>query len=205
MRAILLLVLYVQAIYICLSAPITGMSRAAFKSPIPELQGVSLQRAIDGKTVIADKLIQDKSNKLLLVFLTHLGDLGSWELAQRIKFYLPQLQANKVNLLAIAPGSLDNAKVFCQNNPFPIENLYMDREALCYKNLDFSRGAFPDIKVSPYLKLLPMLAGIESKGTIPEVLRGYFGDRNASPEWIKGSLTLVDQSKFDIEGKDYQV
>lgn len=50
-----------------------------------------------------------------------------------------------------------------------------------------------------------MLAGIESKGTIPEVLRGYFGDKSASPDWIKDSLRLVDQSKFDIEGTNYQV
>lgn len=181
------------------------MSRAAFQSPIQVLKGVPLQRASDGITISANKLIEDKSNKLLLVFLTHLGDLGSWELAQRIKYYLPVLKANQVNLVAIAPGSLDNAKVFCQNNPFPSDNLYMDREAICYQNLGFSRGAFPDLKVSPYLKLLPMLAGIESKGTIPEVLRGYFGDRNASPAWIKDSLKLVDQSKFDIEGKNYQV
>ncbi len=35
-----------------------------------------------------------------------------------------------------------------------------------YTALGFSRGALPDAPVSPYAKLLLMLAGIESPGTI---------------------------------------
>lgn len=45
-----------------------------------------------------------------------------------------------------------------------------DPEGVCYKALGFSRGFAPDAQVSAYLKLLPMLAGIGSPGTIQEVL-----------------------------------
>lgn len=45
-----------------------------------------------------------------------------------------------------------------------------DSEGVCYKALGFSRGFAPDAQVSAYLKLLPMLAGIGSPGTIQEVL-----------------------------------
>lgn len=38
-----------------------------------------------------------------------------------------------------------------------------------YRALGFSQGFAPDANVSPYLKLLPMLMGIGSPGTIQEV------------------------------------
>lgn len=38
-----------------------------------------------------------------------------------------------------------------------------------YRALGFSPGFAPDANVSPYLKLLPMLMGIGSPGTIQEV------------------------------------
>ena len=44
-----------------------------------------------------------------------------------------------------------------------------DATGQCYKALGFSPGFAPDAGVSPYLKLLPMLAGVGSPGTIQEV------------------------------------
>ena len=38
-----------------------------------------------------------------------------------------------------------------------------------YTALSFSRGFAPDASISPYAKLLPMLAGVGSPGTIQEV------------------------------------
>ena len=46
---------------------------------------------------------------------------------------------------------------------------FADETGHCYKALGFSPGFAPDANVSPYLKLLPMLAGIGSPGTIQEV------------------------------------
>ena len=45
----------------------------------------------------------------------------------------------------------------------------VDPEGVCYKALGFSPGFAADAPVSAYLKLLPMLAGIGSPGTIQEV------------------------------------
>ena len=52
---------------------------------------------------------------------------------------------------------------------------------------------FPVTDVNPYLKLLGMVAGFGSPGTIPNVLYGYFGDvvGNAGPEgrqWVIESI-----------------
>mmetsp|Transcript_27734 Transcript_27734/g.46624 ORF Transcript_27734/g.46624 Transcript_27734/m.46624 type:complete len:144 (+) Transcript_27734:1-432(+) len=70
--------------------------------------------------------------------------------------------------------------------------------------MEFSQGFIPEAPVSPYFKLLPMLAGIGSPGTIQEVLRGYFGDQSTNPKWIRKSLRLVRQERFDVLGYNYQ-
>jgi len=44
-----------------------------------------------------------------------------------------------------------------------------DSTGAMYRALGFSPGFAPDAQVSPYLKLLPMLMGIGSPGTIQEV------------------------------------
>ena len=46
---------------------------------------------------------------------------------------------------------------------------HADPEGACHRALNLSRGFAPDARISPYLKLLPMLAGIGSPGTLQEV------------------------------------
>lgn len=46
---------------------------------------------------------------------------------------------------------------------------FADETGECYRALGFSRGFAPDADVSAYLKLLPMLMGIGSPGTLQEV------------------------------------
>ena len=66
-------------------------------------------------------------------------------------------------------GSPANARRFSEVLQFPLDILYADETGQCYKALGFSPGFAPAAGVSPYLKLLPMLAGIGSPGTIQEV------------------------------------
>ena len=46
---------------------------------------------------------------------------------------------------------------------------HADSTGACYKALGFSPGFGSDLAISPYLKLLPMLMGIGSPGTMQEV------------------------------------
>jgi len=65
--------------------------------------------------------------------------------------------------------------------------------------------------VSPYLRLLPMLVGLGSPGTLQKVIYGYFGDRSWEPLWIKaqlaqtatGSFPYVEPEMFDKVGTGY--
>lgn len=107
--------------------------------------------------------------------------------------------------MAVTIGSPENAREFAQLTGFPLSKLYCDPDASAYRAYGFSRGFLPDVPVNPYLKLLPMLAGIGSPGTIQAVLRGYVGDRAADASWTSSYLDrdaggLVDKSAFDVLG-----
>lgn len=166
----------------------------------------NLLSAATKSDVKLSRVLGGAKNGYVLLFLTHLGDLASFELAQQAIYYLPQIQSSEVKLAAICPGaSLASADEFCRLTNFPAESLFIDSTAHLYEELMFSKGFLPENKqVSPYLKLLPMLMGIGSPGTIPEVLRGYIGDRNAPSAWIRESLRLVEQRQFDVLGQNYQ-
>ncbi len=109
--------------------------------------------------------------------------------------------------MAVTIGSPDNAREFAQLTNFPLDKLYCDPEAAAYKAFGFSRGFLPDVPLNPYLKLLPMLAGIGSPGTIQAVLKGYVGDKTADASWTSSYLNkeaggLVDRSAFDVLGTE---
>lgn len=135
--------------------------------------------------------------RVVLPFLTHFGDLSSWEYAQKLNKALPALRDAGLRVYVVGLGSADNAAEFSRCLDFPLSDLYADPDGACYSALGFSPGFAPDLDISPYAKLLPMLAGIGSPGTIQEVLRGYVGDRAAKP-------LFLSPSPFDILGKGYQ-
>lgn len=66
-------------------------------------------------------------------------------------------------------GSAENARFFSQTLNYPLENLYADPTGVCYKALNFSPGFAPGSQLNPYVKLLTMLAGVGSPGTVQEV------------------------------------
>lgn len=159
-------------------------------SSLSVIDTVSVVQSSSGQQSTLSELTRGK--KSLLVFLTHLGDLSSWELAQKLLYYIPQIVAADINLVAVAPGATsEHATEFCLKTGLPIDNLYIDFEAESYNKLNFEKGFMPNAPISPYLKLLPMLMGIQSEGTIGEVLRGYVGDKTAPSGWIKSTLRYL--------------
>ena len=173
-----------------LCSPVTSFNSRTSMASMPSLNiidAVSVIQSSSGQQLTLSELTRGK--KSLLVFLTHLGDLSSWELAQKLLYYIPQIEAAKINLVAVAPGATaEHATEFCLKTGLPVDYLYIDFEAESYNILNFEKGFMPDAPISPYLKLLPMLMGIQSEGTIGEVLRGYLGDKTAPSGWIKSTL-----------------
>jgi hypothetical protein len=111
-----------------------------------------------------------------------------------------------VGLLAVGLGEREKGRKFAELLGFPEELLLADPTGDLYRALGFSPGFAPDANISAYAKLLPMLAGIGSPGTIQEVLRGYVGDRSAKPVFAGTSAGGGGGggSLFDVLGSGYQ-
>ncbi|KAG2423523.1 hypothetical protein HXX76_015271 [Chlamydomonas incerta] len=136
-------------------------------------------------------------SKAVVVCLTHFADLTSWELAQKLVKIIPTLEGSGVKVMVLGLGNVNNAQEFARILKFPMDRLYAYPTADLYTALGFNPGFAPQLQVSPYVKLLPMLAGVGSPGTIQEVVRGYVGDNAAPP-------VFDSPTPFDILGSGYQ-
>lgn len=175
-----------------------------------QLKQIQVLSASTGKTLSLGDTFNPSSfgnRKTVVAFFTHAGDFNTFEFSEKLLHFLPQLDKAGVQLVAVVIGSPDNARAFSELSGFPVDRVYCDPDASAYKTFGFSRGFLPDVPVNPYLRLLPMLAGIGSPGTIQAVLRGYVGDKQADASWTSSYLRkeaggLVDKSAFDVLGTE---
>ncbi|GFR53261.1 hypothetical protein Agub_g16043, partial [Astrephomene gubernaculifera] len=181
------------------SARVTNRSsrcvvRARASAEYETLRGKTVYKASSGEPVELLSLWDASSgSKAVIPFLTHFADLSSWEYAQQLLKLLPTLEASDVRVLVVGLGSVGNAQAFSRALSFPPSRLLACPSPDLYRALGFSPGLAPDLPLSPALKLLPMLAGLGSPGTLQEVLRGYTGDPSAP-------ALFPSPSPFDLLG-----
>lgn len=169
------------------------------------LRGVRVKRASSGDEIdLLDAWDAKPGKKTIVAFFTHTADFNSWEYAQKLRHYLPQIDDAGVEVVGVSLGTVEAARDFCGETGFPLDNMFMDATGEAYSALGYSNGFEPKLprgkKVNPYLRLLPMLAGIGSPGTIQAVLKGYVGDPDANADWISSALSMVDNKEFDFLG-----
>ncbi|CAD7696283.1 unnamed protein product [Ostreobium quekettii] len=171
---------------------------AEASSELGALSGIEVVGLQSGAlTDVTSLCKQTSGSPCIMVFFTHWGDLGSWEYAQRLVKVLPKLEDAGIEIVATGLGSVSGGREFSKCTGFPLDRLYADPAGECHRALGFNPGFARDADISPYIKLLTMLAGVGSPGTIQEVLRGYIGDRESKP--------VYDQaSPFDLLGTGYQ-
>ncbi len=92
----------------------------------------------------------------------------------------------KTKVITVGLGSPANARAFAAALGYPTDDLYADPTGDCYKALAFSPGFAEGVGVDPYLKLLPMLMGIGSPGTVQEVGRAW----SRAWGWARGWLRV---------------
>ena len=161
------------------------------------------------KNIISDFLGRRRiflvKRKTLIVFLGSFGDFDSFEYSQQLSAQSNMLSRNSIDLILIGIGSEKSKEMFCKFNNLNYKSVLVVSNADLHKKLSLNEGF-----VSPMpaiINLLIMCAGISSKGTIKEVLRGYFGDKNAkclfSPEEdIKiGAFSLFKGKIFETFSK----
>ena len=143
--------------------------------------------------------------KCLIVLLGSFADFDSFEYAQQLSAQSNRLANYSVDLILIGIGSEKSKESFCEFNNIDIKNVFAVSNADLHKKLNMNAGF--DSKMPAIINLLIMCMGIKSRGTIKEVLRGYFGDKNAKSLFAfdedinLGPLSLLKGNMFDIFSK----
>ena len=164
---------------------------------------------MDYKNIINEFLGKDtillKKRKSLIVLLGSFADFDSFEYSQQLSARSKELAKYSIDFILIGIGSEKSKEHFCRFNNLDIQNVFAVRNADLHKKLNLDSGLVTPLP--SIVNLLIMCAGINSKGTIKEVVRGYFGDKEAKSlfgfdEDIKiGNLYLFKGKMFDIFSK----
>ena len=165
---------------------------------------------MDYKNIIQDFIRKERifirKRKSLVVLLGSFADFDSFEYAQQLSAQSKKLTKHSVDLIMIGIGSEKAKEFFCRFNKIDMQKVLAVRNADLHEQLNLNPGF-----VSPLpaiINLLIMCMGINSRGTIKEVLRGYLGDKNANHlfshyEYIKlGPFSLFKGKMFDIFSKE---
>ena len=171
-------------------------------------------------------LFQDDKTKYLVVITPQLGDFDTWEYCEQLAACLPELRRNKIELRVIGIGDETSARRFSRVANFPLELLRVDPSGSLHRKLQVHGGPAWDIPsflpksvlawfkdyvgASPdsddtlvaraWLNYMAMCAGIAAPNTLPEIIRGYLGDRN-SPERLRpNDVVRVGEDAIVIRG-----
>ena len=139
--------------------------------------------------------------KRLIVLMGSFADFDSFEYAQQLSTQSRKLTNHSVDLILIGIGSEKSKECFCRFNTIDSQKVFAVPNDDLHKKLKLNPGLV--LPIPAIINLMIMCAGINSKGTINEVLRGYLGDRNSeavfsSDEDLKiGSFSLFKGNIFD--------
>jgi len=158
--------------------------------PLPELEGIEVYAAVDGEPMLASSLLVPSSAASVRItcFFTHFAGLNAWEYAQKLISCREALEAVGAEVVVIGIGTDAAARLFADQLDFPSEQLFADPTGACARSLGFSQGPFTNLNISPFAKLLAMLGGIGSPGTLEAIVQGFLGDKDAEAEWVAQAL-----------------
>jgi hypothetical protein len=148
-----------------------------------------------------------EGKRVLVVLAPQLGDFDSAEYAEQLAAVVGELDEAGISLRFVGIGETGAAKRFAQFNSLPLECIRVDPNGAIHASLGLHAG--PDWNVPEWLaNLLPsdaavqararawlnymaMCAGLGSRGTIREILRGYLGDKSAPERLAPNSIVKV--------------
>ncbi|KAG7356748.1 AhpC/TSA antioxidant enzyme [Nitzschia inconspicua] len=146
---------------------------------------------LNGDTATLGDIMSNNST-VVLSCLSHFGDYNAWEMTQQ---YMSAIQSGRLSedcpVVLVGIGSVEAANTFATD--IGLSSGFKDRLTLVTDEtgkvteaLDCYRGwltidkkhkeRYPFTDVPPAVKLLGMIAGFGSPGTIEKVLQGYTGD-----------------------------
>ena len=145
------------------------------------------------------------SKKRLIILLGSFADFDSFEYSQQIAAQSKKISKYSVDLILVGIGSEKSKEYFCRFNKIDPQKVFAMSNAGLHQKLNLKPGLVTSLPA--IINLLIMCMGINSKGTIKEVLRGYMGDKNAMPlfssdDEIKiGTISIFKGKMFEIFSK----
>lgn len=155
---------------------------------------------------------------VLVIVMPQLGDFDSAEYAELLSYVKEDLRQAKVTLRIIGIGDINSAKRFAGFSRLDLESIRVDPTGELHRSLNLHKGPNWDVPsfvpegfldwfsdyvgvenkserdskaiFRSWLNYMAMCAGISSPDTLPEILRGYIGDRK-SPERLRSDETVT--------------
>eukprot|EP00559_Dactyliosolen_fragilissimus_P002509 CAMPEP_0184866298 /NCGR_PEP_ID=MMETSP0580-20130426/21765_1 /TAXON_ID=1118495 /ORGANISM="Dactyliosolen fragilissimus" /LENGTH=629 /DNA_ID=CAMNT_0027365919 /DNA_START=40 /DNA_END=1929 /DNA_ORIENTATION=- len=139
--------------------------------------------------------------RTMLVLGTYAGDFNAIEYAQRLRYYLPKLIADKgiTKVGFILNCNEDAAKAMVNSVDLPTDattgdkvvQLLIDPSGKAGKAFGVGKGwKYDDESLSPYVKLFGMLFGLGAWATLPAVIGGYIGNPLFAQPWVEDALAV---------------
>jgi hypothetical protein len=209
------------------SSPFDVLSKTSVVNPNRGSSCLAVDDAFLGKNFFS------KGCKALVVVMPQLGDFESAEYAEFLVSILPDLKRANINLRIIGIGDAGTAKKFSSFTGLPIDLIRVDPTGNLHDLLGCARGpnwevpsflpegllqwfaaevgAGNDLDITTarevarsWLNYMAMCAGVAAPGTLPEILRGYLGDKSA-PERLRDD-EVVTAGPISVKGvKDVKI
>tara|TARA_Y100001968_G_scaffold326475_1_gene369595 strand:+ start:111 stop:854 length:744 start_codon:yes stop_codon:yes gene_type:complete len=137
----------------------------------------------------------DSKYKLIAIFGL-LGDFDSIEYATNLgKLIKTKKYEEDLDIYALGIGNDKGKEKFCDFTQLKKKYIQIVSNNKIHNDLGISSGL--NVGLGGWINMLIMLSGINSNGTIKEVLRGYTGDRNAAQIYYEqDKINLFNIFKF---------
>lgn len=140
-----------------------------------------------------------KGKKTMLVLATYAADFNAIEYAQRLRYYIPELQKRGISKIGLVLNcEADSAKALVDLVDLPCDvseghgvELLVDPLGNAGRAFGVGTGWRPDdADMSPYVKLFGMLFGLGAWATLPAVIGGYIGNPFRPQPWIEDAMAV---------------
>lgn len=168
-------------------APLAGVSATSVKSN----EDIDLGNFLSG------------GDKTMLVLGTYAADFNAIEYAQRLRYYIPELEKRGITKFGLvlnynsdaALKLVDLVDLPCDTSDGKV-TLMIDPLGKAGKAFGVGVGWRPDDEeMSPFLKLFGMLWGLGAWATLPAVIGGYIGNPFTAQPWIEDAMAVGIQKK----------
>jgi len=168
-------------------APLAGVSATSVKSN----EDIDLGNFLSG------------GDKTMLVLGTYAADFNAVEYAQRLRYYIPELEKRGITKFGLvlncnsdaALKLVDLVDLPCDTSDGKV-TLMIDPLGKAGKAFGVGVGWRPDDEeMSPFLKLFGMLWGLGAWATLPAVIGGYIGNPFTAQPWIEDAMAVGIQKK----------